>query len=83
MNIRDFNQMMELYLGEAGAEAVIDAIAYALMNAKDEDFSAGDYDKFVLLSILMDNPHTGCFKKEYNPVLNFSLSFKSAVSSNG
>ena len=73
MNTYAFNLDMVELLGEAGAEAVIDAINFYLMNS--DDFACEE-DKIVLLSILLNSRYTSLYKPECSALLNFEINFK-------
>lgn len=72
MDVRKFNEAMDNFLGECGAEAVIDAINFYLLYNKD---FACEEDKLILASILFDSDYSSLIYPKFNALHNMSISF--------
>ena len=70
MEVHEFNKALYAFLGECGAEAVIDAINYYLLHNKK--FPCEE-DKLILLSILFDSPYAVGYYPEHNALMNMHI----------
>lgn len=71
MDVYNFNQAMEQFLGESATEAVIDAINYYLLNNKDWPC---EEDKLDLLLILRASRYTDSFYPHCNALRRCKVS---------